>query len=64
MLRCRCWLPPFPGWFQVNTDDAIKGVEERASCGGLVHDEHGNWICGFAQPLGNTSLTGFVAGQD
>ncbi|PNX74497.1 hypothetical protein L195_g030418 [Trifolium pratense] len=32
-----------------------KGVEERAGRGGLLHDEHGNWLCVFAQPLGDTN---------
>ncbi|MCH83739.1 putative ribonuclease H protein [Trifolium medium] len=39
----------------MNTYDATEGVEERAGCGGLLHDEHGNWLCGFAQPHRNTN---------
>ncbi|PNX79647.1 hypothetical protein L195_g035633 [Trifolium pratense] len=31
----------------MNTYDATEGVEERAGCGGLLHDEHGNWLCGI-----------------
>ena len=28
---------------------------ERAGCGGVVRDEHGNWVAGFTRHIGATN---------
>ena len=29
---------------------------ERAGCGGVVRDEHGNWVAGFTRHIGITDI--------
>ncbi|GAU18650.1 hypothetical protein TSUD_124830 [Trifolium subterraneum] len=39
----------------VNTDGAKKGMHNYG-CGGIIRDNGGNWICGFAKGLGVCSV--------
>ena len=43
----------------LNTDGSSTGNPEIAGCGGVVRDEHGRWVRGFARQIGLT--TSFVA---
>ncbi|RDX57863.1 putative ribonuclease H protein, partial [Mucuna pruriens] len=46
------WTKPAPGWLKLNVDgsyDEQKG--HSAGCGGVVRDESGEWLLGFAQRL-------------
>jgi len=53
------WEKTPHGWVKLNTDGAAAGNTGLAGCGGLLRDEHGNWLAGFARRIGTT--TSFVA---
>ena len=42
------WNPHPMGWFKLNTDGAFKANSRMASVGGIIRDENGNWLAGFA----------------
>ena len=44
---------------KLNTDDSFARNPGMAGCGGVVRDEHGKWVRGFARQIGLT--TSFVA---
>lgn len=45
------WKPPEPGWCNMNSDGSALSINGRAGSGGLIRDEHGRWIVGFARNL-------------
>lgn len=49
------WEKPPRGWAKLNTDGASFGNPGLTSCGGIVRDEHGNWVDGFSRKIGITS---------
>ncbi|XP_050242423.1 uncharacterized protein LOC126691393 [Quercus robur] len=49
------WERPPTGWKKLNTDGSRLGGSDRAGCGGLVRDEHGEWVAGFTRHIGSTS---------
>ena len=49
------WEKPHIGWKKLNTDGSVIGCMERAGCGGVVKDEHGNWVVGFTRHVGATN---------
>ncbi|KAK9993042.1 hypothetical protein SO802_022745 [Lithocarpus litseifolius] len=54
-LRAIRWERPPAGWKKLNTDGSCMGDSARAGCGGLVRDEHGNWVGGFSRHIGSTN---------
>ena len=54
-----CWEKPPFGWLKLNTDGLADGNPGMAGCGGLLRDDHGNWLAGFARRIGTN--TSFVA---
>ena len=48
------WSKPPPGWHKLNTDASI--INGRTGVGGLLRDSNGNWIQGFSQPVGTTTV--------
>ena len=46
------WEKPPSGWKKLNTDGSSIGCMERAGCGGVIKDEHGNWVTGFTRHVG------------
>lgn len=46
------WMAPPPGWFTLNTDGASKGSPGLAGGGGVLRDDRGAFIRGFAANLG------------
>uniref|UniRef100_A0A7N2R6F2 RNase H type-1 domain-containing protein n=1 Tax=Quercus lobata TaxID=97700 RepID=A0A7N2R6F2_QUELO len=42
-----CWEKPPSGWKKLNTDGSSIGCMEQIGCGGVIRDEHGNWVVGF-----------------
>ena len=44
---------------KLNTDGSSAGNSRIANCGGVVQDEQGRWVRGFARQIGLT--TSFVA---
>lgn len=53
------WEKPPRGWAKLNTDVASFGNPGLAGYGGIVRDEHGNWVAGFSKRIRITSS--FVA---
>jgi hypothetical protein len=50
------WIPPPSGWFALNTDGAVKPSDRSAGCGGVLQNDKGMWIDGFAKALGDTTV--------
>ena len=46
------WEKPQMGWYKLNTDGAAGLGVDRTGCGGIIRDEHGQWITGFARRIG------------
>ena len=46
------WTRLSEGWVTINTDRASHGNPGRAAAGGVVRDEHGSWLVGFALNIG------------
>lgn len=46
------WKAPPVGWVKLNTDKASKGNPGLASVGGILQYFVGNWLGGFARPIG------------
>ena len=46
------WESPQMGWACLNTDGAAAGNPGQAGCGGLIRNEHGEWLCGFSRSIG------------
>ena len=49
------WEKPCSGWLKLNTDGASMGNPGLAGGGGLLRDEDGSWIGGFARKIGISS---------
>lgn len=49
------WEKPPSSWTKLNTDGASLGNPGVAGCGGVVRDESGNRMAGFARRIGITS---------
>ena len=49
------WERPPLGWKKLNTDGSWLRGADRAGCGGIVRDDQGEWIAGFAKHIGSTN---------
>ncbi|PKI57332.1 hypothetical protein CRG98_022277 [Punica granatum] len=49
------WTSLPPGWMKLNTDRSASGNLGRAGAGGILRNELGRWIRGFALFLGTTN---------
>ena len=49
------WERPLLGWKKLNIDRSWLRGMDRASCGGLVRDDQGEWIAGFTRYIGSTN---------
>ena len=49
------WLCPPPNWFKLNTDGTSLGNPGLAGGGGLIRNEKGDWVKGFARVIGTTT---------
>ncbi|GAU38238.1 hypothetical protein TSUD_145930 [Trifolium subterraneum] len=49
------WTCPQQGYLCLNNDGAVKKGNQQAGCGGVVRDNSGKWVCGFAKVLGSCS---------
>jgi hypothetical protein len=47
-------MTPSPGRFALNIDGAAKPSDWKAGCGGVLRNDKGIWIGGFAKALGDT----------
>ena len=48
------WTKPPMGWLKLNTNGSAVGNPRIAGGGGLIHNENGDWVMGFARSLGIT----------
>ena len=53
------WEKPQVGWVKLNTDGAARSDVDRSGCGGIIRDEHGQWITGFSRRIG--AANSFIA---
>lgn len=44
------WRKPEAGWLKFNIDGTVK-ADSSAECGGVLWDDHGNWVLGFCKKL-------------
>ncbi|KAL4325829.1 hypothetical protein GQ457_11G022230 [Hibiscus cannabinus] len=51
-----CWLPSPRGWVKVNVDGAVGDSPVMATSGGVIRDEAGEWLLGFAHSIGSCSI--------
>lgn len=49
------WEKPGRGWVKLNTDGSSLGNPGLAGGGGLIRDEEGAWVVGFARNIGISS---------
>jgi ribonuclease HI len=49
------WQAPMVGWVVLNTDGAAKIGVGTAGCGGVLRNDNGVWMEGFAKGLGDTT---------
>ena len=56
VIRSIRWEKPAMGWKKLNTDGSVFGSFGQVGCGGVVRDEHGNWIVGFTRHIGTTNF--------
>ena len=59
IVRAIRWSKPVAGWLKFNTDGSSLGNLGLARGGGLIHNEEGGWVVGFARKIGIT--TSFLA---
>lgn len=55
IVRSIRWERPTVGWKKLNTDGSFMGNLGQAGCGGIVKDEHGEWVASFAKHIGATN---------
>ena len=58
MVRIK-WEKPQLGWVHLNIDGSALGNPGRVGCGGIIQNDHGDWIGGFSRSIGFT--TSFIA---
>ncbi|KAJ7961972.1 reverse transcriptase [Quillaja saponaria] len=51
------WQFPTKRWIKLNTDEASQNNSLYANCGGLLRNNMGEWLAGFAANLGQGSNT-------
>ena len=49
------WLPPPVNWVKLNSDGSSMGNPGLAGGGGLIRNERGEWIKGYARAIGITT---------
>ena len=49
------WEKPDLNWFKLNIDGSSIGNPGKAGGGGIIRNQHVNWIRGFARSIGIAS---------
>ena len=49
------WEKPPMGWVKLNTDGSAIGSTGRAGGGGAIRNHEGQWLKGYARPLGGSN---------
>ncbi|KAL4364057.1 hypothetical protein GQ457_04G031790 [Hibiscus cannabinus] len=50
------WAPPQVGWVKLNVDAAVATVDYTVGIGGVVRDENGSWLFGYAHFVGRCDV--------
>ncbi|KAL4376042.1 hypothetical protein GQ457_02G042600 [Hibiscus cannabinus] len=50
------WVAPFHGSVKLNVDAAVSPTDHTAGVGGVIRDENGYWILGFARFVGRCDV--------
>lgn len=50
------WKTPDPDWFLLKTDGSSCGNPGEAGACGLIRNEYGEWVVGFARKIGYASI--------
>ncbi|KAE8723185.1 hypothetical protein F3Y22_tig00012724pilonHSYRG00007 [Hibiscus syriacus] len=50
------WKPPPNGWMKFNSDGARNPRDGYATCGGIIRNNIGEWILGYARAVGICSV--------
>lgn len=51
------WEVPVLGYAKLNCDGAVRSFNEKAACGGVLRDDNGAFLWGFAVKLGRCTVT-------
>jgi len=54
-LKSIRWEKPNIGWMKLNTDGVSSGSLGLAGGGGVIRDEEGNWVIGYAKKIGSAN---------
>lgn len=49
------WTKLAVGWYKLNIDGLVNGANGHAGCGGLIRDNDGRWVKGFAKKIAASS---------
>ena len=49
------WKKADAGWVKLNMDGSFLGNLGASGFGGLIYDQNGTWICGYARKVGNAT---------
>ena len=49
------WMNPSSNWFKLNSDGSSWGNPSLAGGGGLIQNEKGEWVKGYARAIGITT---------
>ncbi|XP_075669797.1 uncharacterized protein LOC142639522 [Castanea sativa] len=55
ILKSIRWVKPRAGWLTLNIDGSATSNSSPVGGGGLIRDENGGWVIGFARRIGSTS---------
>lgn len=50
-----CWSRLKEGWYKLNSDSAFNRSNNKASAGGMLWDNDGNWVWGFSTNIGKAN---------
>lgn len=50
------WKRPYKGWLKLNVDGCVHEYSQMAGAGGVLRNDEGKWIQGFAVSLGCCSI--------
>lgn len=55
ILKSIWWEKPNTGWMKLNMDGSSIGNLGMAGGGGVIRDEEGNWVIGYARKIGSAN---------
>ncbi|KAK8540064.1 hypothetical protein V6N12_046357 [Hibiscus sabdariffa] len=55
-IMCSSWNAPPHGWVKLNVDASMSTFDQKVDVGGVLRDEFGLWILGFARFVGRCDV--------